>query len=501
MLLDIVFKNLQREGLLLDRRHTHLLLAYSGGIDSTVLLHLMAQLRERENLSLTAAYYNHGWRHDPEEFGVLHANCADLRVPLVLIQADRTVPHTEAAAREARYTELSRLAVDLNAQGILTAHQADDQIETLLFHLFRGTGLEGLVGIQKNLTLTAPQGASVSVLRPMLDIYRDGLVRYAESNQLSYFNDPTNANTRLHRNAIRQELLPFVQERFPQVKNALLRLTDLSQGDLAIIQEAMAPVWQQVYQPPTEPNTPGTLNAIVFNQLALPYQRRIIKQYLTENGIQVDFQTIEETIEFIRGETRRNLSAGLKSLPCEVTSTPAAQNRFLSLYKNTISILTLPKTPPMAHSPQSAIGVPVNTEGETVLEPLKAHLHVTELDEPTRKLPGLMRPEESLEVYVNLSGFQGKPLVLRTRRPGDKIRPFGMPVPMRLKSYLINRGVPRFERDTLPLLACGNEILWVAGVGISEHLRVLGKPSHLLKLDLSPTKPHPQGEGSVPCPS
>lgn len=500
MLLDIVLKNLQSEGLLVDRRYTHLILAYSGGVDSTVMLHLLSKLRDTQNLTVTAAYYNHGWRTNaPEEFAVLHQNCQACHIPLVLIQADRTLAKTETVAREARYRELTRLSDDLNAHAVLTAHQADDQIETLLFHLFRGTGIEGLVGIQKNLELTAPSGKKVSVLRPMLDIFREGITRYAEANSLQFFEDPTNTNTKFHRNAIRREIMPLIQERFPHVKSAMLRLSDLAEGDLQIIGESMEDVWEKVYQPPTG-NDSGKLNVIVFNQLARPYQRRVIKQYLVENEIQFDYQSIEEIVEFILGESRKKLSAGLKSLTCQTQD----KNRFLSLYKNTVSIIQTEKPSNIVHSSETAMGTPLQVPGETFFDPLKLLFRASELSNDERKVPGLLRTRNSAEIYVNLSQYLDKPLVLRTRRPGDKIRPFGMPVAMRLKNYLINRGVPRFDREHLPLLACGQEVLWVLGVGISENLRVLDKPTHRLqmeKADHPPEVSQPEGDPTVSCPS
>lgn len=495
MLEDIVLKNLRDEGILVDQRHTHLVVAYSGGVDSTVLLHLLAKLREKENLSITAAYYNHGWRQEQQdEFAILHQNAAAAKVPLVLIQADRTLPKSETAARTARYRALAGLARDTNAHALLTAHQADDQIETILFHIFRGTGIEGLVGIQKRLLLTMPgtEGAP-PVLRPMLDIYREGINRYVQANNLSYFEDPTNSNTKFHRNAIRREIIPMIQERFPQAKSAMIRLSELAQGDLQIIDDKTDPIWEQVYKD-------NILNSIAFNQLARPYQRRVIKRFLTEQGFSVDFHSIEEIIDFVQGESRNNLSVGLKSLECEDPS----KNRFLSLYKNQIQIIERDKVP--VETEQTTQEFEVVLPGDLRIECFHSMLRATALTNAERKLRGLLRPRHSKEIVVDLWKYTKKPLVLRTRRKGDRIQPFGMPVPMRLKNYLINKGIPRFERDQVLMLACGNEILWVIGYGVSEKLRVgdgsSGDPTAIYRLEymsLDNIPPEPVVKVTVPA--
>ena len=325
MILNVLIENLEAEGLLRSVPQSHLVLGYSGGRDSTVLLQLLSEIKSRRPLDVTAAYFNHRWRGTPPpELPLVHQNCLKLGIPLVIIQGDLTIPKTESAAREARYQQLTRLAYDLRADAVLTAHHADDQIETLLFRLFRGTGIDGLIGIQKRLVLEDPQAKPVPILRPMLDIARKYLREYAQDNKLVYFDDPTNDEFKYQRNNIRHNILPFLEQSFPQVKNALFRLSLVAGGDLHIIEETVQGIWKEVYgQDPTGP----FLGAIRFNQLGLPYQRRVLKRFLSEQNIHADFQSIEDLLQFIRGEGRKNLDASLKSL----VKADSGQNRFLSL--------------------------------------------------------------------------------------------------------------------------------------------------------------------------
>lgn len=472
LILDSVIDNLKAEGFLQSTPPTRLVLAYSGGADSTALLFLLAELQQKYPLEVTAAYFNHGWRGTPpEELPLVHQNCLRCGIPLVVIQADKTLPKTEKAAREARYEQLTRLARDLQADAVLTAHHADDQIETLLFRIMRGTGIDGLAGIHKRLTYSVPGVGSVPVLRPLLDTARKKVLEYAQGKQLAYFNDPTNQENRFQRNKIRNQVLPQLVQQFPQVKNSLFRLSLVTEGDLQIIEDSIQSVWGEVYG---RDETGPYLSTLRFNQLGLPYQRRILKRFLAEQDLHADFESIEDILAFIRGDGRKNLDSALKSLE----NTEGGRSRFMALYKNRLRIIADPEREPVNVS---------------VAVPIPGHLQVPELDstfyaqpwqEPEKVRISPIRPNDSQQVYVNLAEFADKPLELRTRKPGDKFHPMGMEAPIKLKKFLINRSVPRFTRNGLKVLALGNEVLWVPGLGISQKLKIKDKntPTHLLKL-------------------
>jgi tRNA(Ile)-lysidine synthase len=472
LILDSVIDNLKAEGLLRSTPRTHLLLGYSGGADSTALLFLLAEIRSQLPLDITAVYFNHGWRGTPpEELPLVHENCLKCDVPLVIVQADKTLPKTESAARQARYQQLTRLAKDIHADAILTAHHADDQIETLLFRIMRGTGIDGLSGIQKRLDLGAETGSNIPVLRPLLDIARKKILEYVHDQQLMYFNDPTNHENRLQRNKIRNEILPFLSQAFPQVKNSLFRLSLVVEGDLQIIEDSVQNIWHDVYG---KDEAGPYLSAIRFNQLGLPYQRRLLKRFLAEQNLHVDFEKIEDILSFIRGEGRKNLDSSLKSLG----NTEGGRSRFIALYKNRLRLINDPEREAVKTS---------------ACVPIPGHVQVAELDstfyaqpwqEPEKVRISPIRSTDSQQVFVNLSSFADKPLELRTRRPGDRFQPMGMEAPLKLKKFLINRGVPRFERNSLKVLALANEVLWVPGLGISQKLKIKDKetPTHLLKL-------------------
>ncbi len=484
-ILDSLIENLEAEGLLKNVPRTHVVVGYSGGADSTALLFLLAELKTKLPLDVTAAYFNHRWRGTPPtELPLVHQNCLQCNIPLVVIQADLTIPKTENAARQARYKQLTRLAYDLHADAVLTAHHADDQIETLLFRLFRGTGVDGLNGIQKRLLLKAGDGYPVPIMRPLLDVSRKSVREYIREKNLTYFDDPTNRELKFQRNNIRHQVLPLLEQSFPQVKNSLFRLSLVAEGDLHIIEESVQAVWKEVYG---EDKTSPYLEAIRFNQLGLPYQRRVLKRFLSTQHIHPDFQTIEDLLLFIRGEGRRNLDSSLKSM----VKGEDGKTRFLALYKDRLRLIAGPKAAP-AHE-----AIAITVPGIQTFETQNITFKALPWQPPEKIKLCAIRPNDSQQVFVDLSAYADKPLELRNRKPGDKFQPMGMEKPMRFKKFLINRGVPRFDRDQLWVLAHGNQILWAPGLGISQELRVKdqAQPTHLIKL-LSGL--HPEPENLIP---
>jgi tRNA(Ile)-lysidine synthase len=472
-LLKTITENLQAEGLLNAAPVRHVVLGYSGGADSTALLFALSKIQETTPLKVTAAYFHHGWRGlKIEELSLVHQNCVATNIPLVIIQPSLNQPKTESVARLSRYQKLTALAEDLKADAVLTAHHANDQVETILFRLLRGTGLDGLTGIQKRLVLEPPSGRPVPILRPLLDVERQSIQDYIAQGNLRYFNDPSNNNTSIERNYIRHELFPLLEKRFPQTKNALFRLGVVAESDAQIVRSALDPVWERIFQ---VDKAGKSLDAILFSQLSNAYQRRVLKRFLLLNDVQPDFQTIESILIFLGGADRLLSYSSLSS----IESVNPAEKRFVAVYKNRIRVLSHVNFP----RPASASFCLSGENMTASLPELDITLHIVPWKNRQSGLSAI-RQQDSQQILVNLSAHTGKLLTLRTRQAGDKFQPIGMPSPMRFKKFLINRGVPRFDREKLPVLALDTGILWVPGMGVdaSVCLKPTEKPTHILYL-------------------
>ncbi|WAC44947.1 tRNA lysidine(34) synthetase TilS [Pseudomonas sp. SL4(2022)] len=194
-------------------------IALSGGLDSTVLLHLLASLAQREALPpLSAIHIHHGLQAVADAWPA-HCRelCAALSVPLQVVPVQvQPGASLERAARDARYAAfVACLAV---GEVVLTAQHRDDQAETLLFRLLRGAGVQGLAGMPASRALGAGY-----LLRPLLDCSRAELLAYAQAHGLVWVDDPSNTDERFSRNYLRRQVLPRLSQRWPQAHNALAR--------------------------------------------------------------------------------------------------------------------------------------------------------------------------------------------------------------------------------------------------------------------------------------
>lgn len=213
-------------------RDSHVLLGVSGGPDSTAMLRALASLKApgRGTGELFVAHLNHlsrGQAADADE-DWLKALCERLQIPLEVSRTDVAAialeqgDGWEAAARAARYDFLRRAAERVGARFVLTAHTADDQAETVLHRLLRGTGIEGLAGIPK----ARPLSPGIALVRPLLQVWRHEVIEYLAAIGQDFRTDASNQDTRWTRNRLRHELLPQLRDYNPKVDTALVRLAE-----------------------------------------------------------------------------------------------------------------------------------------------------------------------------------------------------------------------------------------------------------------------------------
>ena len=211
------------------------LCAVSGGLDSVTLLHFLNRLSAEEDFRLTAVHFNHRLRGEAseEDARFVEQLCAEWEIPCVagegdvLAYAEEHGLGIEEAARECRYAFLEEAASALGAERIATAHQAEDQAETVLLQLIRGSGSEGLGGI-------APQRGKI--IRPFLTVSREEIEAYAELHRIKHREDESNRDLRFSRNRVRHELLPLLQEMNPAVVQAIGRAAAVRRQESELLQ-------------------------------------------------------------------------------------------------------------------------------------------------------------------------------------------------------------------------------------------------------------------------
>ncbi|MCX8005384.1 MAG: tRNA lysidine(34) synthetase TilS, partial [Burkholderiaceae bacterium] len=259
-----------------------LALAFSGGRDSTALLDLAVRLRQaraRGFRELLAVHVHHGLQRQADAW-VEHcrALCERLQVPLVVrrVSVDRRGRGPEAAAREARYAALADAAREHGARLLLTAHHLDDRLETFLIQWLRGAGPEGLAGLPPQRAL-----GELLLVRPLLDFARADLERYVALRGLPYVDDPSNTNTRLLRNALRQQVIPALAAARPGMRAAAARSITLLGEAAEVLREcAAADLAACAAGAPA-----GMLRLDRLAQLAPARQALVLRHWLAGHGV------------------------------------------------------------------------------------------------------------------------------------------------------------------------------------------------------------------------
>ncbi len=251
------------------------LVAFSGGYDSMCLLNVLLEL----NLHPIAIHLNHNWRG--EESRQEEENCRKFCQTHGLEFYSETLPAgvkaTETEAREARYDFFERCAQKFNSQTVLTAHNADDNAETILYRIAKGTGIEGLKGI------SPVRGI---YYRPLLTTYRTEIEEYCKKHNLTPNSDSSNENTRYKRNLIRKNILPELEKINPEAKSALNTLSENARNDAELVNEYLTSLQDKF----------NTQNFIKYSGAL---QNRIVYNLLCENNFEYDKKHVEDIVKFI----------------------------------------------------------------------------------------------------------------------------------------------------------------------------------------------------------
>ena len=432
-----------------------LLVGFSGGADSLCLLDILYKIHREYGFKLVAAHLNHNWRGEEsiQEAKKAENYCNDRNIEFHTETLPAGLPHTENEARNQRYIFLNKVAAKISALAILTGHTRTDNAETVLYRIIKGTGIIGLKGIPE---VRQQEGFS-PIYRPLLSgLLREDSIFYCNENALTQNVDPSNYNQKYLRNRIRHSLIPELRTYNSAVNDSLLRLSQIANESEEIIGEYMETIRKNVVL------NHKIIDTKNFLKLSNPLKKRILVDFLGKNDVEHTFERIEDLFCFIEensmSKSGKTFSIG-KDLWFFVSSRELKIIDHTKAEKTDLVILVTPE--------QENFHPDLNVS-------LKIEKHQGEVPE---KFP----PETADIVFADLSRVKGN-LYLRTRRPGDIIQPFGMKEKTKLKKYLINKGIPEYMRDELPMVADEKEVLWVAGVGISELLRVQSIPTHIIKI-------------------
>ncbi len=427
------------------------LVAVSGGADSVALLHLLLALAAELSLSLHVLHVDHGLRPDSGRDAAFVRDLAErLGVPADVARV--TIPagaSLEAAARAERYAALDAHARRLDAHRIAVGHTVDDQAETVLMRMLAGAGVRGLAGIP------AVRGR---VIRPLIETRRADLVALLEAAGLSWIEDPSNRDPRFLRNRIRHELLPVLSTSYhPDVVATLDRIARLCRTTVEAIERVAVRELDRLAI------TDDDAIVLAHDALAeLPAQvaAEVLRQAAARLGSHAP----------LRAWAHRGLARVLASPP------PRRAFRLGGVIVEVSSGRVRLAAGDRPALPARELTVPGRVELPEIGRVLEARL-VSAAD--------YVVPRVALRVGFDADRVPST-LIVRARRPGDRFSPFGGEGERRLKSFLIDEKIPRWERACLPLVEADGRILWVGGVRRGDAAPVTARTVGVLELVLIP---------------
>lgn len=424
-----------------------LLVGFSGGFDSCAMLDTLSKLKNEFNFKLCAAHLNHGWRDEADEE---EKNCKEFckqrNIEFYSEKLSPTTPKTETAARTARYEFFERAAEHFSTDIILTAHTKSDNIETVIYRIARGTGISGLCAISETRQLN-----NIKIFRPILSLTRQDIEKYCTKNNLTPNNDTSNFDTKYKRNFIRHEVLPKLKKINPLAEYAIESLRENARDEEAIINEYLTQVKKNIYDE-------EKINTSKFLKLSTPVKQRLVYDFVQNIGLEYDKKKVLNILEFIQ------TAAAFK------TGKTHSLTENLWLFCSSKEFYTIKKSAQLNEKPLKIQSRNAQYKFANIIFSIK-EFNGTDFSCP--------KETENFAI-VDLSAQ--KHLELRYRQNGDIIQPFGMPVPTKLKKYLINKNIPKHKKDSIVLLCNQTEVLWVPKVGLSEKLRVTERPTHIIKI-------------------
>ena len=282
-----------------------MILGVSGGPDSFFLLQILHDL----DYSMVVAHLDHSLRtksHEEAIFVEKKAKELGYEFAMETVSVDKLAKqeklNIEDASRKARYSFLFRVAEEKNAQAVLVAHHADDQVETILMRLIRGAGLSGLIGMK--LILQPNQWhQKIPLIRPLLDVYRKDILEYCQKNKIDYLEDPSNQNRKFRRNLIRHDLIPQLGKMNPNFKATLLRNANMLGAENDAMDQYTEIAWQNCVVENKKKLI--TISVPAYNRQPLAIKRRLLtrvfQQYLIKKE-SLTFSLIDEALAFISNE-------------------------------------------------------------------------------------------------------------------------------------------------------------------------------------------------------
>jgi len=433
------------------------IVAVSGGPDSVCLLHILHELMDEFHVHLVVAHFDHGLRpaEDESETAFVRSLAQSLKLPFETgkgrLLAKRDRGSGEEKARNARYAFLERVRKKHKARKIALGHNLNDQAETILMRLLRGSGPAGLTGM--------PPCRDGSIIRPLIEIERREIENYLKAIKFASVTDSSNLKTDCFRNKIRLELMPLLEAHQPQLAQLLSQTAEILRDEDDYLGR-IADAWLTKNM---RPSPKPTVRLPIASFLALPeaLRRRVIRtgiKKVKENLRRIHWGHVEAIQRLAQSEKPQTLL----NLPGRVTVKRTYDHLIFSA-----SAIRKPR--PFHYA--------LDGPGNYNIEEIGGRLSV----EAVKNRRGLRLRGSSRTAFLDADEVRF-PLTLRTFKAGDRFIPFGMKGRKKLKDFFVDQKVSLEQRYSTPLLCWKDEPVWVCGFRIDDRFKVTPQTKRILKI-------------------
>ncbi len=435
----------------------------SGGADSVCLLFMLFEWAKHTPLSIEVVHVNHGIRKEAsEDAEYVRRLCAQLEVPFHLVEADvkklskEWNCSEEEAGRMLRYQAFHGTAQDVGATKIAVAHNSNDRSETMLFHMFRGSGIRGLGSIRPVRDM---------VVRPLLCLERGEIETYLRDRNIAYCTDSTNETDHYTRNKIRHHILPYIEREI--APGAVARMAQTADM-LTETDEYLEQQTQKAFERCVNGNI---VDVAGFLEEHPVIQKRLLRRLicvLAGSEKDISYVHIEELLTLFYEDAHRTVSLpyslkGLRRYTQVLIQKSGSQKQDIPATKE----IEIPAT--------GKLTIALGDDGELTLEVMEREEKSTDF------------PQNQYTKWFDYDKIK-QSLVLRTRNVGDYLTIAGNDgriIHKSVKDYMLTEKIPREKRDRLYLLAEGEHVIWLIGYRISEHYKISGDTKRILQVQFN----------------
>ncbi len=445
-------------------RDARVIVGVSGGPDSMALLHALLSLNRELgwSLALHVAHFNHGLRDSDADadaaFTEAAADDLDLSRTIerrdIAALAENEKGSIEEIARRERYQFLEKVCLAEGARHIAVGHHADDNAETVLHRILRGTGLRGIAGVAPSRPIHWE--SDICIIRPLLPFDRQEIRRFLDEEGIAYREDTSNAALDKTRNRIRNALLPQLEREFnPQVRDALCRLAEQARWAEQYIRETVQKTFETLIISRTD-------QELVLNAQALARKSRIVQTELIRSAI-TTFEVGEQDLSF--GHLKRIVDLLAEPVTGKRTTLPGGMTARVVYNRLILSVPT--EEPRETIAPQVAVHVP----GETVLPMRRMVINCDTMRVTDPQELAALHSDDPYEECLDLDNLH-LPLIVRGRQHGDRFIPLGAPGTKKISDFLSDAKVAPCDRDRVAVLCDQLGPVWIIGHRIDDRAKL-----------------------------